>query len=408
MTATASENAACPRHPLDQDAAGVNRPGLYPNEMYHRIRETGTGVAEVIRPTGTGKLVTRYDDVKEVLRNQAVFSREAALDADDVGLEDTILGLDGERHAAVRNVVKALFTPRAVERHRSDIEMRAATRLKEMTGKGEPADLIEDFALPLALDTICDLLGLPPQDRARFRQWGEAFLAHTVVAGEEAQASSAAMAGYLAGLIEQRRQRPEPDLLGRIAVAGADLPAARQIMLPIALVLGGWETTASSIGTFVQVLLTHPYEGYETAYAYLIDRPEMIPAAVTELTRMFSTTGADAMPRRVTRRVTLPSGAELQPGEIVIPSVDAGSYDPRVFPDPHRMIFDRPYNHHLSFGHGPHHCLGRHLGHLEIIVALGLLTRELPRLRLAVPSEDIPRRTGHAIKGVATLPVTWT
>ncbi|MFI7048951.1 cytochrome P450 [Streptosporangium sandarakinum] len=408
MTATAPGNAACPRHPLDQDAAGVNRPGLYLNPLYHQIRETGTGVAEVIRPTGTGKLVTRYDDVKEVLRNQEAFSREAALDADDVGLKDTILGLDGERHAAVRNVVKELFTPRAVERHRSDIEKRAAARLEEMISRGEPADLIEDFALPLALDTICDLLGLPQTDRAQFRQWGETFLAHTIVAGEEAQAASAAMAGYLAGLIEQRRQRPEPDLLGRIAVAGADLPPAQQIMLPIALLLGGWETTASSLGTFVQVLLTHPYQKHETAYAYLIDHPEMIPAAVTELTRMFSNTGADAMPRRAMQRVTLPSGAELQPGEIVIPSVDAGSYDPRVFPEPHQMIFDRPHNHHLSFGHGPHHCLGRHLGHLQITIALGLLTRELPRLRLAVPSEDIPRKTGHAIKGPIKLPVAWS
>ncbi|MGV9771308.1 hypothetical protein [Streptosporangium sp. NPDC003464] len=110
MTATVDpeSSATCPiAHPFDQDADGVNQPGLYKNQKYHDIREAGTGVADVLRANGTlGKLITRYDDVMEVLRDQKVFSREAARDVDDVGLEGTILGLDGDNHAAVRNVVK--------------------------------------------------------------------------------------------------------------------------------------------------------------------------------------------------------------------------------------------------------------------------------------------------------------
>ncbi|MFI6799181.1 cytochrome P450 [Streptosporangium canum] len=402
-------SATCPvAHPLDQGPDGVNRPGLYKNAQYHALRETGTGVVEIIRANGTpGKLVTRYDDVKKVLRQDGC-SREAALDVDDVGLEGTLLGLDGDNHAAVRNVVKDWFTPQAIEKRRGEIENRAAMQLKAMLDQGEPVDLMATFAIPLTLETISDMLGLPQPDRLQFRQWGEAFLANSDLTRADTDASALAMAGYLATLIEQRRQEPAADLLSQIAVGGAHLPPDRLLMLPIALVLGGWEATASSIGTFTQVLLTHPYAEHESAYAYLIDHPEMIPGAVTELERMFSTSAGDDMPRRVIRQMRLPSGAHLQPGEVVIPSHDAANFDPRVFPDPHRIDFARSPNKHLSFGHGPHHCIGRHLGHLEVEVAIGLLIRELPTLRLAISSQDIQYKAGHAVSGPIRLPVAWS
>ncbi len=99
-------------HPLDQDADGVNRPGLHKNPRYHEIRETGTGVADVRRPDGSiAKLVTRYHDVEQVLRNDEIFSRRAAADADDMDLDGTLLSLDGDEHTSVRNAVRGWFTP---------------------------------------------------------------------------------------------------------------------------------------------------------------------------------------------------------------------------------------------------------------------------------------------------------
>lgn len=120
LDAGLEESATTPiPHPLDSDADGVNRPGLHKNARYHEIRETGTGVAEVRRHDGTtARLVTRYHDVEQVLRKQDVFSREAALDADAVDLEGTMLGLDLEDHAAVRGAVKDWFSPQATERLR--------------------------------------------------------------------------------------------------------------------------------------------------------------------------------------------------------------------------------------------------------------------------------------------------
>ncbi|GGS99121.1 cytochrome P450 [Planobispora rosea] len=409
--------AACPiRHPLDQGPDGVNRPGLYLNERYHEIRETDTGVVEVARANGTAKLVTRYDDVTAVLRDPRL-SREQALPFDDVvGLEGTLLGLDGAAHAAVRSLVKDLFTPRAVAARQGDIERCAQAQLQKMISKGAPADLLADFALPFALELICDLLGLPEADRADFHRWSEAFLSHTSLSPEEAVASGLAMFDYLTKLLAQRRNQPAGDLLSRIAADGAHLPEQQLVMLPIVLIVGGWETTASSIGTFTQVLLTHGYRGDDSAYHYLLKHPDEITGAITELERMFSTAAADAMPRYATADITLPSGAQLKKGELVIPSTDAANYDPRAFTDPHTMNFarfdradvDATIERHLSFGYGIHHCIGRHLGHAETITAITLLLRELPTLRLAVPAEEVPRKVGHAVGGPTHLPVTWS
>ncbi|WP_329430980.1 cytochrome P450 (plasmid) [Streptosporangium sp. NBC_01495] len=412
-----STPAACPiSHPLDQGPDGINRPGLYLNTLYHEIRDTH-GVVPVVRADGTpAKLVTRYDDVMTVLRDRR-FSRQQALPFDLVsGLEGTILSLDGEAHSNVRALVKDHFSPRAIKARHPEIERCIAAQLQVMIGRGAPADLVADFALPLALELICDLLGLPQADRADFLGWSKAFLSHSALSQEETETSLSAMYRYLAGLLQQRRDAPTDDLLSKIAVNGAHLPEHQLVMLPIALIVGGWETTASSIGTFAQVLLTHPYDGYDSAYLYLVAHPEALDNAVTELERMFPTAVTDALPRYVTAATTLPSGASLAEGELVIPSVTAADYDPRAFTNPYEMDLarfahaatDTTIERHLSFGHGIHHCIGRHLGHAEIVTAFKLLLRELPSLRLALAAEDIPRKVDHPVGGPTHLPVAWS
>jgi cytochrome P450 len=398
-----------PPHPFDQDGDGVNRPGLFKNAKYHAIRETGTGVAEVLRPGGVrAKLVTRYDDIVRVFRDQEVFSREAALDVDHVDLEGTILGLDRDAHAEVRNVVKEWFTPQAITNRQGEIHDQALSWLRSMVEAGEPADLVDAFAIPFSLHAICDMLDLPEADRLQFRGWGDAFLGTTTKSRAEAGEAQQAMAHYLFGLLRQRGEAPGPDLLSHIAVHGAHLPPDRLVKLPMALVVGGWETSANAIGTCVEYLLTHPYGEHETAYRHLVANRHEIPGAVTELERVFSVSAQDDVPRRVLTAVTLPSGARLDPGDVVIPSHDAANHDPRVFADPLRIDFSRSPNRHLSFGHGPHHCIGRHLGHLEAVLAVQLLTGELPGLRLAVPADEVPHNAGHSVSGPARLPVAWS
>lgn len=400
------------RHPFDADADGVNRPsGPDKHPYYARFAASGPPVVPIVRQVNgvpvPALLVCRYPDVKEVLRRQDVFSRTAARDADPVDLTGIMLGMDGQQHARVRGMVKDLFTKPAVADLGPRIEAEAASQLATMVARGGRAELLADFAIPYTLHVICDLLGVPDGDRAEFRRWGDLYLADSELTRDEAARAAQEMGAYLWQQIERRRGCPAADLLTRIATAAVDESVDVQVKLPISLLVGGWETTANSIATFVHVLRSRPYAGYATAWDYLLDHPEKLDGAVTELERLHSTTNADNMPRRVLADVELPSGARLRAGDVVIPSHDAANRDPEVFPDPERMDFDRDPNPHLSFGYGPHYCLGAHLGALEVRVALGLLLRELPGLRLAVPADEVRWRAGHSILGPEELPVRW-
>ncbi|MCW3819337.1 cytochrome P450 [Micromonospora sp. DR5-3] len=404
-------NAGLP-HPFYVDADGVNRPpGPEKHPHYARLAASGSGVVPVVRQVAgelvPALLICRYADVREVLRRQDLFSRAAAAPADQIDVTGTMLGMDGSEHATVRGTVKDSFTKPAVAELSAMVRTAAEAQLVALTTARRPADLVRDFAIPFTLDVICDLLGLPGEDRLQFRRWGDMFLGAGDLSREEAARSAVEMGGYLWGQLERRRECPAGDLLTQIATTAADQPMDVQIKLPISLVVGGWETAASSIATFVHVLRTRPYSGDRTGWEYLLDHPEKVDSAVTELERLYSTSNGDEMPRRVMADVRLPSGARLSEGDIVIPSHDAANRDPDVFPDPERMDFDRDPNPHLSFGYGPHYCIGAHLGALEVRTAIALLLRELPGLRLAVPADEVRWKAGHAILGPTALPVTW-
>ncbi|GLI02848.1 cytochrome P450 [Phytohabitans aurantiacus] len=400
------------RHPFYVDNLGVNRPpGPDKHPYYSQFAASGSSLVPVVR-TVHGRpvdafLVCRYMDVKEVFRRQEVFSRTAAALADHIDVSGTLLGLDGEKHATVRGTVKDAFTASAVTALRDVVDHAAAGQLAAMTNKGRPADLVQDFALPFTLHVICDMLGLPGEDRMKFRKWGDTFLATGGLTREEAAQSAMEMGAYLWQQLEQRRGQATGDVLTRIATAAADQPMDVQIKLAIALVVGGWETTATSIATFVFVLHTRPYRTYKTGWDYLLDHPEQLGSAVAELQRLYSTAAGDELPRRVMADVELPSGARLSKGDIVIPSPDAANRDPSVFPRPDEMDFERNPNPHLTFGHGPHYCVGAHLGALELRTAIGVLLRELPQLRLAVPASQVPWKAGHSLLGPEELPVEW-
>ncbi len=397
-------------HPFYLDSDGVNRPASPEKHPYYgEFAASGSGVVPVVRTVNGARvpafLVCRHGDVRSVLRDQTVFSRAAAAHADDVDVAGTMLGMDGLEHAQVRGIIKDTFSKTAVPELRALVEKEAEARLAAMTGKGRRADLVEDFALPFALNVICDLLGLPGEDRGRFRHWGDAFLGTSDITRDEAARSAREMGGYLFEQLRQRREHATGDLMSRIAVDGAGRPADVQVKLAIALVVGGWETTASTIARFVYVLRTRAYGGHASGWDYLVSHPEKVDSAVTELERLYSTSTGDSMPRRVMSDVTLPSGARLSEGDIVIPSHDSANRDPRVFADPSRMDFDRYPNPHLSYGHGAHHCVGAHLGAMEIRTAMALLLRELPGLRLA--AEEVRWKPGHTVTCPEALPVSW-
>lgn len=403
MTAASQDTSATRLpHPFYLDADGVNRPpGPDKHPHYGEFAASRSGVVPVVRTVNGERvnalLICQYSDVREVLRKQDFFSRAAAAHADDVDVSGTMLGMDGEQHAQVRGIVKDAFGKAAVSRLRHMVESEAADHLSAMMKLDRQADLVEDFALPFSLHTICDLLGVPRQDRMEFRSWGDMFLGTADLTRDQAAQSALEMGGYLWTQLEQRRARP----------AGVDQPPDVQIKLALALIVGGWETTAGSIARFVFVLRTRAYQDYETGWDYLLAHPEEHDSAITELERLFSTTAGDDMPRRVMADVELPSGTRLSEGDIVIPSHDAANRDPLVFPEPDRMDFGRDPNPHMTYGHGAHYCIGAPLGALELRVAIGSLLREIPGLRLGVPPGDVRWKAGHSLVSPEALPVEW-
>lgn len=412
MINTELEAAAALRHPFYADDEGVIRlPGPEKHPNYARFAASGSGVVPVVRQVNgepqPALLICRYADVREVLRRQDLFSRGAAADADLVDVSGTMLALDDPEHGQVRGVIKDAFTKPSIAAMSERVQATAATHLTGLRGHDGTADLVQDFAIPFTLDVVCDLLGLPTEDRAQFRRWGDMFLGSGDLSREEANRSAMEMGQYLWGQLESRRGCPAGDLLTRIANGTAEMPMDVQIKLPISLVVGGWETTASAITTMVYILQSRPYGDHPTAWEYLVAHPEKVESAITEMERLFSTSNGDEMPRRVMQDVELPSGAKLRKGDIVIPSHDAANRDPEVFADPERMDFDRDPNPHLSFGYGPHYCIGAPLGALEVRTAVALLLKELPGLRLAVVPDEVRWKEGHTILGPVALPVTW-
>ncbi|GLY85613.1 cytochrome P450 [Actinoallomurus iriomotensis] len=411
MTISAQPAPTSLRHPFYADGDGVNRPtspDKHPN--YALFASSGSGIVPIVRTVNgrqiEAKLICRHSDVKEVLRNP-VFSRAEARIADDPDVSGTILAMDGEQHAHVRAIVKDAFTKPATARLSDMIASNAAVQLDVMMGLGHRAELASDYAVPLTLGIICDMLGVPDQDRASFQEWGQAFLGTSDLTRDQAAAAAESMGAYLAQQLSRRQSDPQDDLMSRIATAGDRHSLETLVKLALALIVGGWETSAGSIARFVYVLLTRPYGGHDTAWDHLVARPDDIDSAITELERLYSTTAGDDMPRYVTEDFTLPSGGRLRQGEIVIPSHDAANRDPRVFPEPERMDFTRDPNPHLSFGYGMHYCIGVHLGGLEVRTAMRLLLRRLPGLRLGVPSADVRWKHGQTLTSPVALPVVW-
>jgi cytochrome P450 len=370
-------------------------------------------VAQVtLRPSGMPAwIVTRYEDVQFV-RRSPVFSREKADDLKIDGyppLHGFMIGSDGAEHDRLRGVVKRAFTSARVESLRPFIENETATLLDAMVAKGEPGDLVQDLTLPLTMNTVGDLLGVPAADRAQFRQWGDAFLTTSALSQDESVQAQQYMGGYLASLVAERRAAPADDLLSEMIAQddGARLTEWELINLSMEIMLAGWETSSAAISSFVYWLLTHDTDEGISHYRYLGAHLDEIPVASRELFRMVPVGAEDGLPRCATSDIEV-GGVMIKAGDIVLTSHDAAHYDPNHFADPARVDLRRDPNPHMAFGYGKHYCLGAALARLEVQVVLAELTKRLPDLSVAVAPEDVKWKSGVSIRGLVELPVRWS
>ncbi|MFJ2784451.1 MULTISPECIES: cytochrome P450 [unclassified Streptomyces] len=376
-----------------------------PYPFYAKLRQAGP-VHEVRVPDGFQFwLVVGHEEGRAALADPRLAKSPSVIgvrppEEDIIGVH--LLGADAPDHTRLRRLVTGEFTARRVEALRPRVE-RLASELADAMEPSGRADLVDAFAYPLPIIVICELLGVPAEDRDTFRRWS-----HELVTPADERGTETAMkgfAGYLDELIEDKRAAgPADDLLSGLIAARAEdgdrlsLPELRA--MAYLLLIAGHETTVNLIANTVRNLLTHPEQ-----LAALRADPALLDATIEESLRYDGPVETSTF--RFTREPVVIGGREIPAGQYVLVGIGALDRDPARFPDPDRFDVRRETKGHLAFGHGIHYCLGAPLARLEGRIALRTLLDRFPGLELdprAAPWEWIP---GLLLRGVRHLPVRW-
>ncbi|WP_217164410.1 cytochrome P450 [Streptomyces sp. AC512_CC834] len=359
-------------------------------------------------------LVTRYEDVRAAQADPRL-SRALACGpgAPRIGgtmytTPDMIISMDSPEHSRLRKLVAGAFTARRVERMRPRVQSVLDELLDDIEAKGSPADLVPQLALPFPLTVIGELLGVPPEDLRKFEVWARSFATVDDRAGGEASLEGLAkLSEYIVGLIADKRAEPTDDMLSELIAARDQddrLSEAELVTFGFTLIGAGFDTTANQLANSVLALIAHHQDQWE----WLVEEPARIPSAVDEILRHVNlfATDTSGFPRIAAQDMEI-GGVEIAAGDAVLLSLASANRDGTVFEDPDRLDLGRLHNPHLSFGHGIHHCLGKHLGRMEMEIALTGLVRRLPDLRLAVDEGELPWHVGEINHTLTSLPVTW-
>ncbi|KAA2253616.1 cytochrome P450 [Solihabitans fulvus] len=381
-----------------------------PSPTWARLREHAPIVRVRTLAGAVVWLVTRHADVRMVLTDPR-FSRAAtvAANAPRVAvarpLAGTLPATDPPEHTRLRGLVSGAFAHRAIERTRPWVRALAERLAGDLVDAGSGADLRQLFALPLPIQVICQLLGVPYADRARFREWTELAYSMSMAEHESIDAAMASLLDYMAALVaDKRAARREPaDLLDELVLAQVDqdrLSDDELVAFGVNLLVAGHETSANQIGSFVATLLREPAH-----WARLVADRSLVPSAVEELLR-FNRLSEVGQLRVATEDVSV-AGTVVRAGDGVMAAIGSANRDPRAFPEPDTLDLARTPNQHLALGAGPHFCLGAQLARIELQESLHALLARFPDLRLAVPAEQLPWRR-VLVSGLAELPVTFT
>jgi cytochrome P450 len=317
-------------------------------------------------------------------------------------LTRNMLAMDDPDHARLKKLVMAAFTPRRVEQMRERTAATSKTLLDNISKRGS-FDLIADYALPLPVTVISDLLGVPSADQANFAKWSGALIR----AGRSNMSALLSLPGifrflrYLKFLISLKRREPKDDLVSALVAVEAEGEKLNheELMAMIAILLSaGHETTVNLIGNGMYSLLTHP-----DAMADLRANPGIMPSAVEELLR-FDGPVASLTHRYAKEDVEI-AGSLIPKGSLVFGLVSSANRDERQFENPDSLNLARAANRHLSFGEGGHYCVGASLARMEGAIAINDLVQRFPNLRLAQAPETLTWTDGLVLRGLDRLPL---
>lgn len=367
-------------------------------------------VAPVRWPSGDqALLLTRYDDVRQVLSDSRFTRHPFAADAARVTANEEG-GVFGEAltedvlHQRWRRVISRAFTTKRVQAMQPRIEETTESLVTAMIEHGAPADLLSAVGFPLPASVICDQLGVPDTDRDRFAHWSDTMLSMTRYTQAEIDAAQAEFGDYFAKHIAAKRADPGEDLISEFIRFTDEFDGLLSDEMLIGtsqgLLVAGYETTAGMIGKMVAQLLAE-----RDRWARLLADPELVRTAVEEMLR-FDPNPGFGIPRYLSGDLEV-AGRTLPAGTAVVCSIGAANRDDRTFADADRLDLHRTPNPHLAFGIGPHSCVGQALARAELQTVLRVLLRRLPTLELAEPPAALAVREGLVVGGLERLLVRW-
>lgn len=385
-----------------------------PYPVYARLRQESP-----VFWNGTHWLITRYDDIATLMLDPRMSSQR--VDAtfrvlpEDVQreleplrsvLNNRMLLSDPPKHTRLRTIVTKAFSAKAAQGRRETIQAFCDQFLDQLDGR-DTVDAMGEYATPLPGWTIADTLGVPNDEQEAFTRWSHDQVRiydrpgtanERIAVMRQGQASMLAMRAYLEGIIEDRRREPREDLISELVLAeeqGDRLSAEEMIVMVVAILVGGNNSTAHLIGNAILTLLRHP-----GSTRLLRDRPELIRTAIEEVMRFESPVQATS---RVAKADIAVSGQSIKAGDNVSLLFGSANRDEAQFPEPERFDIERHPNRHLTFAHGPHFCLGSALARNVSQIAVLSFVQRYPNARLV--DETVEWNEGFSFRSVKRLPV---
>ncbi|MCW2511144.1 MAG: putative cytochrome [Mycobacterium sp.] len=393
---------------------------LDPPLAYNELRDEQP-ITRVRFPSGRiGWLVTRFEEGSQVFSDPRMSSqrpRHDVADEDDVdpnandsaeALPPTFNSMDAPDHGAYRRLLSGKFTPKSVQANLQPyIDTIVTEHLDAIAAQGaggEPVDLVAQLALPIPSLVICELLGVPYEDRDQFHHATEVMM-DTSKRRAERDSGAHWLVEYITKLVSEKRADPASEgllaeLIRKSEEDGSILSDQDLIGIGVLLLFAGHDTTMAMIGLSVLTLLTHPAQRQD-----LVEHPEKIGAAVEELLR-YLTIVQFGLGRTAKEDVEI-AGQPIAKGDLVVVAMPAANRDPRVFDNPDEPDFDRKMTRHLAFGYGVHQCLGQNVARAELKTILPQLFSRFPGLKLATPLEEVEMDTYGTNYGVKKMLVTW-
>jgi cytochrome P450 len=358
-------------------------------------------------------LVTRFEDIRALLADPRVSADTFVPTFPHMseGMKarqmkgKTFINTDEPEHGQVRRKINADFTVKRVERLRPQVQAIVDGLIDDLLAGPKPADLVAALALPVPSLVICEILGVPYEDRALFHELSVS-LNDGKASGAESAAAMDRLLGYIGELVDRKDAEPTDDLLGRLVVEQlrtGGMSRDEITKMVRLLLVAGHDTTANMIALGTIALLERPEQ---LALLQGEVDPVLARSTVEELLRYLTVTHSGR--RRVAAEDIDYHGTLIRKGEGLIFAADVGNRDPRAFEgDPDAVELTRDSRSHVAFGFGVHQCLGQSLARLELQVVYGTLYRRIPTLALARPMTELEYKSDLSVYGVYELPVTW-